>query len=102
MVYPSVPGTWYAATLAGTVVAAFTLIQLTPGLQLPAWGLALSIVVAAVFMIPVGFVCFSSSFKFTLVCGIDGRGGFFLKDYSGCFGDCHRCVQSSICYVFVS
>lgn len=54
--YPTVPGMWYTAILAGSVLAALALIQFMPGLQLPAWGLLLSVIIVAVFMIPVGII----------------------------------------------
>lgn len=53
--YPTVPAWWYISLFSATLLAAFILIETAP-LQLPAWALLLSIVVAMAFLVPVGII----------------------------------------------
>lgn len=53
--YPAVPRSWYLATFSVTLAATLTLIETAP-LQLPAWGIFLAILVAMVFLVPVGII----------------------------------------------
>lgn len=55
LVYPSVPQSWYLSLFAVTTLAALVLIETAP-LQLPAWGLFLAILIAVIFLVPVGVI----------------------------------------------
>ena len=54
-IYPSVPRIWTVALFSVSLFAAFILVETEP-LQLPAWGLVLAVLVALVFLIPVGVI----------------------------------------------
>jgi hypothetical protein len=53
--YPSVPRSWYIGIFSITLVATLILVESAP-LQLPAWGIFLAIIVAMVFLVPVGII----------------------------------------------
>lgn len=53
--YEAVPKSWYIATLAVSLGAATILVAFAP-LQLPVWGLFMSICIALAFLVPVGII----------------------------------------------
>lgn len=53
--YNEVPSSWYLWTLGGNLLAAIVLVKTSP-LQTPIWLLALAVVVAVVFLVPVGII----------------------------------------------
>lgn len=55
-VYPTVPSSWYLISFSLTLVMTLILIESTPALQLPAWGIFLAILIALLFLVPVGII----------------------------------------------
>lgn len=53
--YPKIPNSWYAGVFGGNLIAAMLLVTFWP-LQLPIWGLLLSICMAIVFLVPIGVI----------------------------------------------
>ena len=53
--YPSVPRSWYLGTLAVSLSSAIILVATSP-LQLPVYGLLLAVLLAIVFLVPVGLI----------------------------------------------
>ena len=53
--YSPVPSSWYIVCFALSFLVAFAVIEASP-LQLPAWGLALAISIAIIFLVPVGII----------------------------------------------
>ncbi|GAA5852429.1 hypothetical protein JCM8547_006778 [Rhodosporidiobolus lusitaniae] len=54
--YPSVPRKWYWLIFSTNFAAAVVLLTFYPVLQLPVWGLFLAIVIAVIFLAPVGII----------------------------------------------
>ncbi|GAA5981396.1 hypothetical protein JCM11641_005307 [Rhodosporidiobolus odoratus] len=54
--YPSVPRKWYLILFTANFVGAVFLLSLYPVLQLPVWGLFLAIMIAVVFLVPIGII----------------------------------------------
>ncbi len=55
LAYPPVPPSWYIICFTLSFLGAFAVIELSP-LQLPAWGLALAVSMALIFLVPVGII----------------------------------------------
>ncbi|GAA5888097.1 hypothetical protein JCM16303_001503 [Sporobolomyces ruberrimus] len=54
--YLNVPRSWYIATFGANFVGASILLTFYPQLQLPVWGLVLAVILAVVFLVPIGLV----------------------------------------------
>ena len=54
MAYHNVPNSWYMTVLAMSLTGSIWLVAFHDSLQLPVWGLLLAVVVALVFLVPVG------------------------------------------------
>lgn len=53
--YPGIPSSYYLTVFLSTLASAMALVTFYP-LQLPVWGLFLSILIAIIFLIPVGVI----------------------------------------------
>ncbi|GAA5821476.1 hypothetical protein JCM10212_002122 [Sporobolomyces blumeae] len=54
--YANVPNTWYILTFVANCVGAAALLTFYPQLQLPVWGLVLAVLLAIVFLVPIGII----------------------------------------------
>ena len=105
--YPSVPKSWYLMMLATSLSSAIILVYMSP-LQLPVWGLLLAVLIALVFLIPVGIIKAVSDTGIGLNVITEFVAGLLLpgrpianvcfKCY-GYMGEC--CVQSRSCAVLI-
>ncbi|GAA5824811.1 hypothetical protein JCM5353_006907 [Sporobolomyces roseus] len=54
--YPNVPKSWYSMTFGVNFAGAAVLLTFYPQLQLPVWGLLLAVMLAVVFLVPIGVI----------------------------------------------
>ncbi|GAA5933561.1 OPT family oligopeptide transporter [Sporobolomyces koalae] len=54
--YPNVPSRWYLMTFGVNFAAAAILLVFYPTLQLPVWGLVLAVMLAVMFLVPIGII----------------------------------------------